>query len=135
MDSGGQNIPPRLTHRCREVAAFHPPLPGRNLPSCGYTKPLPLSAVQVSTDIRSKGQPRAEACLKSVSDKCLAGQATNEQYIPPSLSGERSLSTVGLQDQILYVHTKILSANYFDTAKVQITSERRMSLENKKNDF
>lgn len=95
MDSHSQNIPPHLPHRCREVAAFHLPTPGRNLTSCRYMKPLPLSAVKVSAVIRNKGQPRAEACLESTWDKHLAVQATNEQYIPPSLSGARALSIVG----------------------------------------
>lgn len=68
---------------------------GRNFASCRYMKPLPLSAVKVSAVIRNKGQPRAEACLESIWDKHLAVQATNEQYIPPSLSGARALSIVG----------------------------------------
>ena len=66
MDSHSQNIPPHLPHRCQEVAAFGLPTSGRNLASCRYAKPLPPSAVKVSTVIRNQGQPRAEACLESV---------------------------------------------------------------------
>lgn len=118
----------------REVAAFHLPTSGRNLARCRYTKPLPPRAVKVSTVIRNKGQPGAEACLESVRQTACHGgdkQTAHSSLVVRS----KSFVRYGLQDQTLNVHTKILSTNYFDIAKVKITSKRMMNLENKKNAF
>lgn len=54
MDSGSQNIPPPLPHRCREVAASHLPPSGRNLPWRRYEKPLPPTACKLVLSLEAK---------------------------------------------------------------------------------
>lgn len=72
---------PSSCHHCQEVAAFHVPTSGRNLASCRYLKPLSLSAMKVSPVIR-KSQPRAEACLESISSIFLRRPQMNNTFLP-----------------------------------------------------
>lgn len=125
-------------------SSFTPLLPrGGSLPSASsWEKPCFMQVRKTSfpecPESRHCHQKHRSAQSRSLPRKrwtqtsCCAG---NKQTVHSSLPGHESFVHHGQQDQILNVPSKILSANYSDTAEVQITSERMMSLENKKNDF
>jgi len=134
--------PTRPEHPCSSMALLprggSPPSTSawEKPPSARNAKPLPPSAAEASAAIRSRERSARSRGLPRERPRQTSCCAGDKRTMRSSLVvRSKSFVRCGLQDQIFNVCTKILRANYFDTAEVQITSERMMSLENKKNDF